>query len=1857
MADLLDEMQGDTTPAPKPAVQFRRFDDIDSHRQAIYDQALKGVQERFPVSTPTHRLEVSDVQYASDYHPSKKDEKEAILSGGRLQRPIQGKVRLVENATNKVLDERSTVLAHVPHLTSRGTFVHNGTTWLARNQARLRPGVYVRKQQNGGVEAHFNTQPGTGRGFRIHLEPETGLFKLQIGQSTTRLYPLLRALGVSDDSLKQAWGDELFKANWRGVTGHDTNDLKKVVEKLGRKHEQVTSEAELPAAIKSILARTKLDPDVTELTLGGRHDTPTPDVLTNVTKKILQVAQGNHPGDNRDSQAFQSIHSAEDFFRERLKRDQVGAAQKLLWNAARTGKLDGLHSGLLTPNLHALFRGSGLMHAVEDINPYETYDLRQGVTRLGEGGISSTQSVSRDARSVQPSHFGLIDPSRAPESSNIGLDMRVTDAALKGSDGQLYVPLKNAKDGTMVPVSARQMANKVVAFPGEMERSGKKVRAMVGEQIQYVDRKKVDYVLPDATHLFSRAANMIPMAQGVKSQRLLMGARMTTQAMPLQNPEAPLVHSVDHTGQSFYDQMGRHVGAVHADKPGRVIDMSPDHITVLHDGGEKKTYELYNNYPLARKTRLHNTAVVGIGDTVQPGQLLAKSNFTDDHGRAAPGLNMRVGYLSGRGATYEDAIVVSASAAKRLASEHQYKHKLEIGPEIHSTKTADFRAIYGDKYTPDQYRKLDDDGVVRVGQTINPGDPLVVAIGKRQGRAVGALMKSPKSSHTDASQTWDHPQPGVVTDVSRTKSGVKVSVKSYEPMTVGSKMSNQYGGKGVVSAILPDDQMPHDEDGRPLEVLMSPTGIITRVNPAVLVSTLLGKVAAKTGKPYLMKAFGSEGSLADYALAEARRAGVKETETLTDPRDGRKLPGVFTGTQYLMKLHHTAESKLGARDTGSYSVDESPARGGPEGCFVARQRILTAYGYETIGHICEKRKQVQVLTFSAALNEWVYRPVTDWFTYRAKVTDLRTVEWVGPSVLGGKVDWSLQSFDVTINHRIPQLDGSYTTVGNLKVGDELVTWGVMPTAHQWSAVLGTMLGDASLTFDDNGVPYGVQFEHSVKQSAYVAWKASLFTGLGATWCDGDHVPGLIRGKPRKRVRSRHVWFRHPVVAAKVHALGYVGNKKHVGNAWIDQIDELAIAIWFIDDGSLSSNPKKRGQVRLTAQFATNGYQPDEVVALKQRIEQVLGITCGLTTTAANQQIITVSNLAGCLRLADLVARYIPADVIPGSKMWLKQYVTEKQRTTPPVVLDTVNPLVRVPVRVRDVRPYVHDKPGVEEINVYDITVDETHLYVAGSALVSNSKRVGLLDVHSLLSSGATEFLKDAKLIRGQRNDDYWRSLKTGQSPAPVRESFANKHFMNLLKAAGVNIRNRDHGKTQLSYMTDRDVDALAQHEVTNSGTYDFNSMKPVPDGLFDLGKTGGADGTRWSKLTLPAKIPNPLAQESIVRMLGLTNKKFEDVLAGKEKISGKTGPEAIEHALKSIDLPKAIEQAKQEIKSSSGAGRDAAVKKLGYLVGLQRQGLKPDELMLSRLPVLPPKYRPVLRARGVDMIHDANYLYHDLMEAGKNYRDHLTEFGNAGDSYLNLYHAAKAVSGMADPVDPKHAEQGIRGMLRFAIGVKDSPKYSRFQRKVIGNSVDTVGRSVITIEPDLDMDTIGIPEDMAWTQFRPFVISRLVRQGLSAAEAVKSVRSRTKQAEQALEHEMKERPVVYNRAPSLHRYNYVGAFAKMNRSRSDISIPQVVTKGLGADFDGDAINVHVPVSKEAVEEVKDKLFPSRNLLHPNSFDVHLEPTQEFLAGLYLASQKDNHKPPRVFATKADAMAAYTRGEIGVRDPVQILTDK
>jgi len=282
----------------------------------------------------------------------------------------------------------------------------------------------------------------------------------------------------------------------------------------------------------------------------------------------------------------------------------------------------------------------------------------------------------------------------------------------------------------------------------------------------------------------------------------------------------------------------------------------------------------------------------------------------------------------------------------------------------------------------------------------------------------------------------------------------------------------------------------------------------------------------------------------------------------------------------------------------------------------------------------------------------------------------------------------------------------------------------------------------------------------------------------------------------------------------------------------------------------------------------------------------------------------------------------------------------------------------------------------------------------------------------------------------------------------------------------------------------------------------------------------------------------------------------------------RTGPEAILHALQNLDLDKLRADSMDVVHRKLKSKRPAAVQILGYLEGLKRAEIQPHQLMISRVPVLPPQFRPFSAAGEAFIPGDANELYRDLFNVRSVYEQMRERLGEEGSraARLNLYDAMSAVYGFGEPVSPKTRERGVTGFLKTLTG--SSPKFSLVQRNLLSKDVDYVGRGTIGVDPDLGMDEVGIPDEMAWKLYAPFIQRRLVRAGMSPEQAVKQIKDRTKEAEKMMDGEMAERPVMYSRAPSWHKFNFVAGMPK-RRTGSTIMVNPFVTTGLNADFDGD----------------------------------------------------------------------------------------
>lgn len=541
---------------------------------------------------------------------------------------------------------------------------------------------------------------------------------------------------------------------------------------------------------------------------------------------------------------------------------------------------------------------------------------------------------------------------------------------------------------------------------------------------------------------------------------------------------------------------------------------------------------------------------------------------------------------------------------------------------------------------------------------------------------------------------------------------------------------------------------------------------------------------------------------------------------------------------------------------------------------------------------------------------------------------------------------------------------------------------------------------------------------------------------------------------------------------------------------------------------------------------------------------------------------------------------------------------------------------------------------------------------------ASTKRLALLETNALISHGAYPVLRDAAAVRGQRNEDYWMRVLQGHAPPAPKVPERFRKFVAQLQGSGINVV-QDGSKMHIMAQTDKDIDQLAgANEIKSGDTVDVGrGLKPLRGGLFDPGLTGGHGGTQWSFIRLPEPMPNPIMEEPIRKILGMTKQKFEDVLGGKDKLGEQSGPEALKQALENIDLDKEIAKAEQALHGSRKGARDDAFRKLGYLQSAKRLGVHPKDWMLTKVPVLPPKFRPISQMGGEKkmlMVADANYLYKELLDAKDNFQQLKPLVSDLSEERLGVYNSFKAVTGLGDPVHPKLVEKQVQGLLKSVLG--SSPKFGSVQRRLISSTVDNVGRGTVTPNQDLDMDQLGLPEDSAWSAYRHYIVPRLTRRGASMLEALKAVESRSPAAKTALLEEMRERPVVMSRAPVWHKYGIMAFWPKLTKGKT-IQVSPMIVKGYTMDFDGDAVNFHVPADKDAVESTIQRMLPSMNLFQAKdlaspAYGIH----NEFAGGLYSATSSKSDKRPRTFATKKDAMRAIAAGEISGNDPIKILED-
>ena len=598
------------------------------------------------------------------------------------------------------------------------------------------------------------------------------------------------------------------------------------------------------------------------------------------------------------------------------------------------------------------FGGSQLSQFMDQTNPLAELTSKRRLSALGPGGLSR-ERAGFDVRDVHHSHYGRICPIETPEGPNIGLIGSLATFGRVNELGFIESPYRRVKEGRVttdvIYLAADEEERYAIAqanaeLDGNSHLVGERIYCRKGDGFELVEPTRVDFMDVSPKQVVSVATALIPFLEHDDANRALMGSNMMRQAVPLLQPHSPVV------GTGVEGRAARDSGqVVIARRPGVVTSVAADLIVVEPDDAANK--KDIDHYPLLKFVRsnqgtcLNHRPAVEVGDRVNPGQVIADSMSTEG-GELALGQNIVVAYMSWEGANYEDAIIISERLVREdvFTSIHIEKHEIEardtkLGPEEITRDIAN---------VPEELlANLDERGIINVGADVRPGDILVGKITPKgetevtaEERLLRAIFGEKAREVKDSSLRLPHGERGTVVEVREfhreevdlapgVNQLVRVSIAQKRKISVGDKMAGRHGNKGVVSRILPVEDMPYLPDGTPVDIILNPLGVPSRMNIGQLLETHLGWALAKQNLKGATPVF--DGATEENIIAELEAAGLPADGkiTLRDGKSGKEFDRPITvGVTYMLKLHHLVEDKIHARSTGPYSLITQQPLGG-----------------------------------------------------------------------------------------------------------------------------------------------------------------------------------------------------------------------------------------------------------------------------------------------------------------------------------------------------------------------------------------------------------------------------------------------------------------------------------------------------------------------------------------------------------------------------------------------------------------------------------------------------------------------------------------------------------------------------------------------------------------------------------------------------------------------------------------------------------------------------------------------------------------------------------------------------------------
>ena len=803
--------------------------------------------------------------------------------------------------------------------------------------------MYTRTRENTNeLEAHVNT--GKGASFRIVLDPQSRIFFLEVGSTHTPIGPLLKDVyGITSAEAEKYIPKDVWQANVAYTAGKEDKIIRGLYSRMVYTKNPASTVPEMASALRTALEASTLSADTTKVTLGKALTGVNKDAILLTLRNLVQVHTRERPEDNRDSLQFKRVQNLPDYLATRFAKDHESVRRVKNRMSFGLEKIDQNHPKIsqaipvkpFSKVYSGYIQGSSLISTPQETNPLESLETVGKVTVLGpeEGGISSDRGVPMGARNIDPSHLGVIDPSRTPESGHAGIDQRFTIHAHRDKEGTLYTPVFD-NSGKEVYLSVTEMMQSVVGFSDGRESKEKMVSAQDHGEMRSVPKSKVQYWIPHPSYMYTVTTNLVPFLNSNHPGRLTMAGKALPQALSLVNREEPLVQTVDMKGVSFAKTFGNST-STNTIKGGKVIRADNKEIHIKNETtGDVEKIRAVKNLPFNMKG-FHDdeSPLVSVGDTVKANTAVYNNNYTKN-GVLSLGKNLTVAYMPYKGYNHEDGIVISDSAAKSMDSHHSYKVDYEVNPNTVARKIL-LKRYFPGKFTPEQLAKLDDNGYAKEGETMEYGDPIYAVLEKREAtpedKILGRLHKSLVNPYRLCSEPWNHHEIGTIVDAHTTTSNVRFFIRSVKPLEVGDKLTGLHGNKGIVSLVLPDNEMPTNKaTGKAVDLVLNPASVTSRINLGQLMEVGAAKIAQKTGKPYMVNNFGDSSNVSTVKKQLAEH-GLSDTDEIIDPKTGKSYGQIFGGPQYILKLYKTSDQNLSARNVGGYDNTRAPVKGGDEG--------------------------------------------------------------------------------------------------------------------------------------------------------------------------------------------------------------------------------------------------------------------------------------------------------------------------------------------------------------------------------------------------------------------------------------------------------------------------------------------------------------------------------------------------------------------------------------------------------------------------------------------------------------------------------------------------------------------------------------------------------------------------------------------------------------------------------------------------------------------------------------------------------------------------------------------------------------